>query len=78
MSTPVEETMLFSLAYTRHREIEQSGKSIYLKTNNNTLNKLILPEGRERSSPFVWAYLIRSDGQALHIRLRHDQTVYIK
>ena len=73
----LEETMTFIQAQLHHQQIQEIGKDIYLKTLAGTFNKILVPEIIDHSAFIHWVYLLRSDGQALHIRLRNEQIVYI-
>ncbi len=73
----LEETMTFIQAQLHHQQIQEIGKAVYLKTVAGTFNRIVVPEIVDHSALLHWVYLLRSDGQTLHVRLRNEQIVYI-
>jgi len=73
----MKEEMTFLKARLQSRQIEEAGKALYLRSPQGTLNQIILPQVADYSRPFQWVYLLRADGQTVHIRLGNEQVVCI-
>lgn len=74
----MKEEMTFLQARLQLRQIDEAGKALYLKSPQGTLNQIILPQVMDYAHPFQWVYLLRADGQTVHMRLRNEQIVCIR